>query len=111
MVQCFRNGLTQDPSNNDYAELLHDDEYNEASREERMYRAWINSQGCDTFVTSLFEDVRDGYVILTDYGIKCLLILNVLLLTGSENNSKTTILLSSSFQTQCLYHSQINHCR
>jgi plastin-1 len=59
-----RNGLTQDPSNNDYAELLHDDEYNEASREERMYRAWINSQGCDTFVTSLFEDVRDGWVLL-----------------------------------------------
>jgi len=60
--------LTQDPSNNDYAELLHDDEYNEASREERMYRAWINSQGTDTFVTSLFEDVRDGYVLFMSAG-------------------------------------------
>ena len=59
----FRNGLTQDPSKYDYAELLEDDEYKEASREERMYRAWINSQGTDTFVTSLFEDVRDGYVL------------------------------------------------
>jgi hypothetical protein len=28
-----------------------------------MYRTWINSQGTETFVTSLFEDVRDGYVL------------------------------------------------
>ncbi|XP_024385429.1 fimbrin-1 [Physcomitrium patens] len=59
-----KNGLTQDASKYDYAELLQDDEYKEASREERMYRTWINSQGTDTFVSSLFEDVRDGWVLL-----------------------------------------------
>uniref|UniRef100_A0A7I4AZU4 Uncharacterized protein n=1 Tax=Physcomitrium patens TaxID=3218 RepID=A0A7I4AZU4_PHYPA len=59
-----KNGLTQDTSKYDYAELLQDDEYKEASREERMYRTWINSQGTETFVSSLFEDVRDGWVLL-----------------------------------------------
>ncbi|KAG0559488.1 hypothetical protein KC19_10G108900 [Ceratodon purpureus] len=59
-----RNGLTQDSEKYECAEILLDDEYNEASREERMYRTWINSQGTDTFITSLFEDVRDGWVLL-----------------------------------------------
>lgn len=69
-----RNGLKQDSVKFDYAELLEDDDYKEASREERVYRTWINSLGIETFVTSLFEDVRDGYVELFGFhALKCML--------------------------------------
>lgn len=62
----FRNGLSTDSGKLDYAELLEDVEVEQASREERAYRNWINSLGIETFVHSLFEDVRDGYVKNTE---------------------------------------------
>ena len=34
------------------------------SREERAFRMWINSLGIDTYVNSLFDDVRDGVLLL-----------------------------------------------
>jgi len=34
------------------------------SREERAFRMWINSLGIERYVTNLFDDVRDGMVIL-----------------------------------------------
>ena len=34
------------------------------SREERAFRMWINSLGVETYVNDLFDDVRDGHVIL-----------------------------------------------
>ena len=35
------------------------------SREERAFRMWINSLGLDEcFVINLFDDVRDGWVLL-----------------------------------------------
>lgn len=82
-----RNGLKQDSVKFDYAELLEDDDYKEASREERVYRTWINSLGIETFVTSLFEDVRDGYVELFDcHASKCML--GVYLMISLENRAK-----------------------
>jgi len=34
------------------------------SREERAFRMWVNSIGIDSYVNNLFDDVRDGIVIL-----------------------------------------------
>lgn len=41
------------------AELL-DDDSAEASREERVFRNWINSLGLPNDVTSLYEDSKNG---------------------------------------------------
>jgi len=47
----------------DMAGLLTDDEGD--SREERVFRMWINSLGVeDLYIHSLFEDLRDGVVLL-----------------------------------------------
>lgn len=54
-----RNGLTNKYA---FAEMIFDDEQD--SREERAYRMWINSLGVETYVNHLFEDVRDGWVLL-----------------------------------------------
>ena len=42
--------------------MLPDDETD--SREERAFRMWINSLGIETYVNQVFDDVRDGYVLL-----------------------------------------------
>lgn len=55
-----RSGLSTDSSKFSYAELVESDDEQD-SREERAYRMWINSMGIE-YVSSLFEDVRDGYV-------------------------------------------------
>ena len=37
----------------------------EGSREERAFRFWINSLGIeDVFITNLYEEARDGLVLL-----------------------------------------------
>ncbi len=47
----------------DMAGLLDDDEGD--SREERVFRMWINSLGIeDLYINNLFEDVRDGCALL-----------------------------------------------
>lgn len=46
------------------AELIEDDDPS-ASREERVFRMWINSLNIeDVYVNNLFEDLRDGVVLL-----------------------------------------------
>lgn len=57
--------MSTDNGKVDYAELLEDAESD--TREERVYRMWINSLGIETFVTSLFEDMRDGSVTFLNY--------------------------------------------
>ncbi|XP_024538623.1 fimbrin-5 [Selaginella moellendorffii] len=59
-----RNGLTLDTSKVavTFAEMIQDDEQD--TREERAFRMWINSLGMDTYLHHLFEDVRDGWVLL-----------------------------------------------
>lgn len=56
----YRSGLSTDSGKFSYAELVESDDEQD-SREERAYRMWINSMGIE-YVSSLFEDVRDGYV-------------------------------------------------
>ena len=48
---------------NELAQMIEDDV--EGSREERAFRQWINSLGIeDVFVNNLYEDLRDGLVLL-----------------------------------------------
>ncbi|CAN6479200.1 unnamed protein product [Victoria cruziana] len=64
VAQIFhqRNGLSVDSSKISFAERMSDDV--QTSREERAFRLWINSLGVDTYVNNVFEDVRNGWVLL-----------------------------------------------
>ncbi|CAA7407204.1 unnamed protein product [Spirodela intermedia] len=57
-----RNGLSVDSKKISFAEMMPDDVL--VSREERAFRLWINSLGIATFVNNVFEDVRNGWVLL-----------------------------------------------
>ena len=41
-----------------------DDDDDEASREERAFRMWINSLGVDQHVTDLIAEMRSGLLLL-----------------------------------------------
>nr|XP_043628042.1 fimbrin-1-like [Erigeron canadensis] len=64
VAQIFhqRNGLSTDSNKISFAEMMTDNE--QISREERCFRLWINSLGISSFINNLFEDVRDGWVLL-----------------------------------------------
>ncbi|VFQ91771.1 unnamed protein product [Cuscuta campestris] len=64
VAQIFhqRNGLSIDNKKISFAEMMTDDEL--ISREERCFRLWINSLGINSYVNNLFEDVRNGWVLL-----------------------------------------------
>ncbi|XP_071730253.1 fimbrin-1-like [Rutidosis leptorrhynchoides] len=64
VAQIFhkRNGLSTDNKNFAFAEMMTD--YDQVSREERCFRLWINSLGSSSYVNNLFEDVRNGWVLL-----------------------------------------------
>ncbi|KAF5741395.1 fimbrin-like protein 2 [Tripterygium wilfordii] len=64
VAQIFqhRNGLSVDTSKMSFAEMTTDDA--QTSREERCFRLWINSLGIATYVNNVFEDVRNGWVLL-----------------------------------------------
>ncbi|KDP30851.1 hypothetical protein JCGZ_13794 [Jatropha curcas] len=64
VAQIFqhRNGLTGDTNKMGFAEMMEDDD--QTSREERCSRLWINSLGIVTYVNNVFEDVRNGWVLL-----------------------------------------------
>ncbi|KAG1327304.1 Fimbrin-5 [Cocos nucifera] len=56
------NGLSTDSKKMSLAEMMPDDI--QVCREERAFRLWINSLGIATYVNNLFEDVRNGWVLL-----------------------------------------------
>ncbi|KAI3688491.1 hypothetical protein L2E82_46110 [Cichorium intybus] len=64
VAQLFRerNGLSNDSSKVSYAEMMTDDE--QVSREERCFRLWINSLGICTYINNVFEDLRNGWILL-----------------------------------------------
>ncbi|RAL41633.1 hypothetical protein DM860_018263 [Cuscuta australis] len=64
VAQIFhqRNGLSIDNKKISFAEMMTDDEL--ISREERCFRLWINSLGINSYINNLFEDVRNGWVLL-----------------------------------------------
>ncbi|KAI3673842.1 hypothetical protein L6452_39972 [Arctium lappa] len=64
VAQLFhhRNGLSNDSNKVSYAEMMKDDE--QVSREERCFRLWINSLGISSYVNNVFEDLRNGWILL-----------------------------------------------
>ncbi|XP_056171479.1 fimbrin-5-like [Syzygium oleosum] len=64
VAQIFqhRNGLSTDTKKISFAEMMTDD--TQTSREERCFRLWINSLGTATYVNNVFEDLRNGWVLL-----------------------------------------------
>ncbi|KAF3648244.1 Fimbrin-3 [Capsicum annuum] len=64
VAQIFhqRSGLSTDSKKVSFAEMMTDDEL--ISREERCFRLWINSLGIASYVNNLFEDVRNGWILL-----------------------------------------------
>ncbi|KAK3014525.1 hypothetical protein RJ639_010075 [Escallonia herrerae] len=64
VAQIFhqRNGLSTDSKKISFAEMMTDDE--QISREERCFRLWINSLGITSYVNNIFEDVRNGWILL-----------------------------------------------
>ncbi|KAJ4975813.1 hypothetical protein NE237_000919 [Protea cynaroides] len=58
-----RNGLSLDDKKISFAEMMTTDDL-QVSREERCFRLWINSLGIVTYVNNVFEDVRNGWVLL-----------------------------------------------
>ncbi|KAE8125453.1 hypothetical protein FH972_020259 [Carpinus fangiana] len=64
VAQIFhqRNGLSTDSKKISYAEMMTDDV--QTSRDERCFRLWINSLGIATYVNNVFEDVRNGWLLL-----------------------------------------------
>ncbi|XP_021757982.1 fimbrin-1-like isoform X1 [Chenopodium quinoa] len=64
VAQVFkmRNGLSLDGKKVSFAEMMTDDV--QTSREGRCFRFWMNSLGIATYVNNVFEDVRNGWVLL-----------------------------------------------
>ncbi|KAG7541357.1 Calponin homology domain [Arabidopsis thaliana x Arabidopsis arenosa] len=63
VAQIFheRNGLNTDGKYS-FAEMMTEDV--QTCREERCYRLWINSLGIGSYVNNVFEDVRNGWILL-----------------------------------------------
>ncbi|CAK9321783.1 unnamed protein product [Citrullus colocynthis] len=64
VAQIFhqRSGFAVDGKKVAYAEMMTDDVL--TSREERCFRLWINSLGIVSYVNNVFEDVRNGWILL-----------------------------------------------
>jgi hypothetical protein len=63
VAQIFheRNGLSTD-GRFSFAEMMTEDL--QTCRDERCYRLWINSLGIESYVNNVFEDVRNGWILL-----------------------------------------------
>ncbi|OIW21246.1 hypothetical protein TanjilG_31175 [Lupinus angustifolius] len=57
-----RNGLPTQTKQSSLLETLPGD--NQDSREETAFRLWINSFGNSTYINNVFEDVRNGWILL-----------------------------------------------
>lgn len=57
-----RNGLSSQMKQISYLDAMSDDA--QVSREERAFRLWINSLGISTYINNVFEDLRNGWVLL-----------------------------------------------
>ncbi|KAL2935760.1 Fimbrin-2 [Bienertia sinuspersici] len=57
-----RNGLSSEAKDISFLETSPDDA--QVSREERAFRFWLNSLGNSTCIDNVFEDLRDGWILL-----------------------------------------------
>ena len=58
----YRNGLSTQTKQISFLETLPDDA--QISREERAFRFWINSLGNSEYINNVFEDLRNGYIMV-----------------------------------------------
>ncbi|XP_042037483.1 fimbrin-2-like isoform X2 [Salvia splendens] len=57
-----RNGLSTQTKQISFPETLPDDA--QTSREERVFRFWLNSLGNSSYIDNVFEDLRNGWLLL-----------------------------------------------
>ncbi|XVE72667.1 hypothetical protein DITRI_Ditri11bG0056900 [Diplodiscus trichospermus] len=57
-----RNGLSTQTKQISFLETLPDE--TQVSREERVFRFWLNSLGNSTYIDNVFEDLRNGWILL-----------------------------------------------
>ncbi|KAG6409886.1 hypothetical protein SASPL_127928 [Salvia splendens] len=57
-----RNGLSTQTKQISFLETLPDDA--QTSREERVFRFWLNSLGNSSYIDNVFEDLRNGWLLL-----------------------------------------------
>ncbi|KAH6814251.1 Actin binding Calponin homology domain-containing protein [Perilla frutescens var. frutescens] len=57
-----RNGLSTQTKQISFLETLPDDA--QISREERVFRFWLNSLGNSSYIDNVFEDLRNGWILL-----------------------------------------------
>ncbi|XP_028554385.1 fimbrin-2-like [Dendrobium catenatum] len=57
-----RNGLSSQQKQFSFLDAIQDD--TQVSREERAFRLWMNSLGISTYINNVFEDLRDGWILL-----------------------------------------------
>ncbi|KAL3828957.1 hypothetical protein ACJIZ3_017759 [Penstemon smallii] len=57
-----RNGLSTQTKQISFLEALPDD--TQISREERSFRFWLNSLGNSSYIDNVFEDLRNGWILL-----------------------------------------------
>ncbi|KAH6836827.1 Actin binding Calponin homology domain-containing protein [Perilla frutescens var. hirtella] len=57
-----RNGLSTQTKQISFLDTLPDD--SQISREERAFRFWLNSHGNSSYIDNVFEDLRDGWILL-----------------------------------------------
>ncbi|PIN06502.1 Ca2+-binding actin-bundling protein (fimbrin/plastin), EF-Hand protein superfamily [Handroanthus impetiginosus] len=57
-----RNGLSTQTKQISFLETLPDDA--QISREERVFRFWLNSLGNSSYIDNVFEDLRNGWLLL-----------------------------------------------
>ncbi|GAB2298121.1 Fimbrin-2 [Dionaea muscipula] len=62
LIFQHRNGLSTQTKQISFLETLPDNA--QVSREERAFRFWFNSLGNSTYLDNIFEDVRNGWVLL-----------------------------------------------
>ncbi|GMY21670.1 fimbrin-2 [Fagus crenata] len=62
VAHIFRNGLSTQTKQISFLETFLDDTL--VSREERAFRFWMNSLGNSTYINNVFEDLRNGWVLL-----------------------------------------------
>ncbi|XP_047309978.1 fimbrin-2-like isoform X2 [Impatiens glandulifera] len=57
-----RNGLSRQTKQVSFLETLPDED--QVSREEKAFRFWLNSLGNSSYIDNVFEDLRNGWVLL-----------------------------------------------
>ncbi|KAJ3678306.1 hypothetical protein LUZ60_002109 [Juncus effusus] len=59
-----RNGLSKQMRQMSFGDVQFEEDDSLVSREERAFRLWMNSLGISTYINNVFEDLRNGWLLL-----------------------------------------------